>query len=113
MQSATNDGLLKTKIAILKKRIDKEIDDEELDKIFETHFDEVHKDFFKKLKEKFPQLSPKDLRLCAYIKMDISTKEISTLLNISYRGVEISRYRLRKKMELPREINLSTYLSSI
>lgn len=113
IQNTTEDGAVKAKMAILKKRIQKEIDDKQQNRIFETYFDEVHKDFFDRLKEKFPQLSPKDLRLCAYIRMNISSKEIATLLNISFRGVEISRYRLRKKMELSRDINLSTFLSNI
>lgn len=113
IQDETADSSVKTKMVILKKRIDKEIDNDQQNKIFETYFDEVHIDFFQRLKEKFSQLSPKDLRLCAYIRMNIPTKEIATLLNISDRGVEISRYRLRKKIELPREINLSTFLSNI
>lgn len=113
MQSETGDNSVKTKITILKKRIDKEIDNEQQNKIFESYFDDVHKDFFNRLKAKYPQLSPKDLRLCAYIRMNISTKEIATLLNISDRGVEISRYRLRKKIELSRDVNLSTFLSNI
>lgn len=113
IQSTTQDGVVKSKMAILKKRIEKELDDKNQNKIFETYFDEVHKEFFERLKAKYPQLSPKDLRLCAYIRMNISTKEIATLLNISYRGAEISRYRLRKKLDLPREVNLAAFLSGI
>lgn len=113
IQSATKDGLVKTKMAILRNRIEKEIDNNEQNKIFETYFEEVHADFFNRIKEKYPQLSPKDLRLCAYIRMDMSTKEISALLNITYRGAEINRYRLRKKLDLSREVNLATFLSNI
>jgi len=112
LQNSTDDASVRTKIALIKKRISKETENRQ-QKVFETYFDEVHEDFFERLKKKFPQLSPKDLRLCAYIRMNISTKEIATLLNISDRGVEITRYRLRKKMELSREINLSTFLSGI
>jgi ligand-binding sensor domain-containing protein/DNA-binding CsgD family transcriptional regulator len=103
----------KTKIFSLKKRINKEIDNKQQNQIFQTYFDEVHDEYFKRLKEQYPVLTPNDLRLCAFIKMNISTKEIATILNISYRGAEISRYRLRKKLELSREISLSTYLSGI
>lgn len=113
IQSATSDGATKSKLLILKKRIEKEIDNKNQSRIFETYFEEVHKEFFEKLKARYPQLSPNDLRLCAYIRMNIPTKEIATLLNISYRGVEISRYRLRKKMELSRDVNLTTFLSGI
>lgn len=109
----TSDSTIKTKMNQLKKRIDKEIDNEHQNKIFETYFEEVHADFFQRLKEQFPQLTPKDLRLCAYIRRNMSTKEIATLLNITERGVEISRYRLRKKLDLSREVNLSTFLLNL
>jgi ligand-binding sensor domain-containing protein len=113
IQNLTSDASSITKMVLIRKNIKKELDNEEQNKLFKTYFEDVHADFFKHLKEKYPKLTPGDLKLCAYIKMDISTKEISTLLNISYRGVEISRYRLRKKMELSRDINLSTFLSNI
>lgn len=113
IQNNTKDATVVTKLAIIKARIKKELDDKQQNRLFETYFEDVHADFFERLKEKYPQLSPGDLRLSAYIRMNISTKEIATLLNITYRGVEIRRYRLRKKMDLPREINLTTYLSNI
>jgi DNA-binding CsgD family transcriptional regulator len=80
---------------------------------FEDHFDAVHDNFLKTIKKQFPQLTPKDLRLCAYLRMNLSTKEIATLLNITPRGVEISRYRLRKKMNLPHDANLIEFMLSI
>ena len=103
----------KSKIFNLKKRIKKEIDIKQQSKIFETYFDEVHEEFFEKLKEKFPVLTPNDLRICAFIRMNLTTQEIATILNISYRGAEISRYRLRKKLGLDRSTNLSTFLTNI
>ncbi len=103
----------KNRILSLKKRIKKEVDIKQQSQIFETYFDEVHEEFFKKLKERYPNLSPNDLRICAFIRMNLTTKEIATILNISYRGAEISRYRLRKKLELDRSANLSTFLSNI
>ena len=113
VSDGTSDSTVKAKMTQLKKRIDKEIDNQHQNQIFETYFEEVHEDFFQRLKEQFPDLSPKDLRLCAYIRMNMSTKEIATLLNISERGVEISRYRLRKKLDLSREVNLSTFLLNL
>lgn len=113
IQKSTNDAQLKPKMAMLSKRLDKEIDNKQQNKIFETYFDEVHNEFFKRLKEKYPQLSPREMRICAYIRMNLTSKEIAALLNITDRGVEISRYRLRKKLDLPRETNLSTFLSNI
>jgi FixJ family two-component response regulator len=107
------DSSLKSKISLIINRIDKEFDDKKQNKLFETYFDEVHEDFFKRLTEKFPTLTPREQKLCAYIKMNIATKEIATLQNISTRGVEISRYRLRKKLGIDRDANLGTYISGI
>ncbi len=80
---------------------------------FEVHFDQVHEDFLKRLRANFPALTPKDLRLCAYLRMNLSTKEIAPLLNISIRGVEISRYRLRKKFDIERIENLTDFLMNV
>lgn len=102
----------KNKIHSLIRRIKKEIDIKHHNKIFETYFDEANEEFFRHLKQKHPDLTPYDLRLCAFIRMNISTKEIATILNISYRGAEVSRYRLRKKMDLSRDVNLSSYLTA-
>ena len=77
---------------------------------FALHFDKVHSDFLVALKEHFPKLSPNELKLCAYLRMNLSTKEIAQLMNISVRGVEISRYRLRKKLQIATETNLFEYL---
>lgn len=80
---------------------------------FEIHFDQVHSNFLQKLREQFPQLSPNDYRLCAYLRMNLSTKEIAPLLNISVRGVEASRYRLRKKLNLSNQVNLTEFIMRI
>ena len=77
---------------------------------FTVHFDKAHNDFFVALKEKHNNLTANELKLCAYLRMNLSTKEMAQLMNISVRGVEISRYRLRKKLQIPTEINLFTYL---
>lgn len=74
---------------------------------FAFHFDQVHVDFLKRLREHYPQLSINDYRLCAYLRMNLTTKEIAPLLNISVRGVEASRYRLRRKLELSNDVNLT------
>lgn len=91
-------------------------DDVRLDKNwerFETHFDQVHANFFKNLRAKHPELTPKDQKLCAYLRMNLATKEIAPLLNISVRGVEISRYRLRKKLNLDSDTNLVSFIMEI
>jgi hypothetical protein len=69
------------------------------------HFDKVHSDSIEGLKEKHPAISGNELKLCAYLRMNLSTKEIAQLMNISVRG-EISRYRLRKKSGISSETNL-------
>ncbi|MBC7902026.1 MAG: transcriptional regulator [Gemmatimonadaceae bacterium] len=80
---------------------------------FSVHFDKVHSDFLITLKEKYPNLSAHELKLCAYLRMNLSSKEIAQLMSISVRGVEISRYRLRKKLQLPTETNLFQFLFDI
>ena len=80
---------------------------------FEVYFDQVHENFFKRLRSKYPELTPKDQKLCAYLRMNLSTKEIAPLLNISVRGVEISRYRLRKKLKLDSDTNLVEFIMDV
>ena len=73
----------------------------------------MHSDFLADLKNTFPNLSANELKLCAYLRMNLSTKEIAQLMNISVRGVEISRYRLRKKLQIPTEVNLFDFLLNL
>lgn len=80
---------------------------------FAIHFDKVHSDFLQILKSVYPQLSAHELKLCAYLRMNLSSKEIAQLENISVRGVEISRYRLRKKLGIPTELNLFDFLMEL
>lgn len=80
---------------------------------FEKAFNEADKEFFKKLKQKHPELNNNDLRLCVYLRLNLSSKEIAPLLNISHRSVEIKRYRLRKKLDLERTINLNDYFINL
>ncbi len=77
---------------------------------FAAHFDNVHSDFFKNLKSRYPNLSAHELKLCAYLRMNLSSKEIAQLENISVRGVELGRYRLRKKIQIQTETNLFDFL---
>jgi DNA-binding CsgD family transcriptional regulator len=107
IKKSTSDELLKEKINSLITKIDKDIDHKKQWEVFESAFDEVHEDFLKRLQEKYPNLTPKELKLCAYLRMNISTKEIAPLMNISVRGVEICRYRVRKKLNIDRDQNLT------
>jgi len=90
--------------------IDNELDSPHDWEQFAVHFDSVHTDYLKNLKDRFPDLTASELKLCAYLRMNLSTKEISQLMNISIRGVETNRYRLRKKLDLPNETNLVDFL---
>ncbi len=77
---------------------------------FVQNFDTVHNDFFKRLKEQFPSLRTNDYKLCAYLRLNLTSKDISKLMNISTRSVETNRYRLRKKLELSNDTNLTEFL---
>lgn len=80
---------------------------------FKMYFEGVHKDFFSKLKKENPELSGGELRLCALIRLNLNLKEAATLLNISPDSVKTARHRLRKKLNLPEESNLTDYLMTV
>jgi DNA-binding NarL/FixJ family response regulator len=75
-----------------------------------AHFEKIHPGFFDRLREKFPQLTPNDHKLCALLRMNLSTKEISQILKITAPSTEISRIRLRKKLALPKHVNLVQFI---
>lgn len=95
------------------KMLDRHIVSEDEHALFEEGFNKVHENFFRQLLEKYPELTPPDLRLAAYLKMNLSNKEIAPLLNISVRGLEIKRYRLRKKLNLETDDNLISFMMQI
>ena len=77
---------------------------------FEYHFDQVHGDFLTRLRNDYPSLSPNEQKLCTLLRLNLNTKEIANLLSISLRGVEVARYRLRKKLQLDKGQNLSKFI---
>lgn len=81
------------------------------DHTFEIQMDELHQEFFKKLKDHFPNLSNNDLRLCAYIKVGLNSKEIADIMNIRPSSSYINRSRLRKKLNLNTEVDLYDFLN--
>jgi DNA-binding CsgD family transcriptional regulator len=103
---------IKRLLLIVSNKIDSNIKSDDVLKRIEEQFDLVHNNFMKRLQAKHPDLSLNERMMCAYIKMDLSSKEIAPLLNISVRGVETVRYRIRKKLLLEREDNLADYLNS-
>lgn len=104
-----------TKFAILK--ISKELKKSVELKIWEEfalRFKEVHTDFYYQLMETYPNLSPSEQRLCAFLRLNLSTKEISELTGQTTRAIEMARFRLRKKLNISgTEDNLVTFLSQI
>jgi ligand-binding sensor domain-containing protein len=101
---------VKSKLNNLIENFNKEITTEKDWEYFEMHFDKVHQNFLSKLKTTFPELSAVDIKLAAFIKMDLSNKEIADLMNKSVRSIESSRYRLRKSLGLNQGDNLSDFL---
>jgi hypothetical protein len=77
---------------------------------FELHFDEVHENFLKRLKEKYPDLKPLYIKLCAYIRMRLSSKQMASLMNTSLASVEKNRYRLREKLKLEEGVKLTDFI---
>lgn len=102
-----------SKLKSVIKTIDNNINNTDDWKFFEEAFNNADKDFLKKIKSKHPSLTSNDLKLCAYLRLNLSSKEIAPLLNISSRSVEVKRYRLRKKMDLPHESSLTNYILEI
>lgn len=107
------DDSAKTEFSKLHKSILKEVNTDKSWKDLEKHIKNVHFDFLKRLKEKYPTISPRELDLSTYLLMNMSTKEIAEIMNISTGGVELARYRLRKKLGLNKKENLIGFLMSI
>lgn len=81
--------------------------------IFENNLSQIHHGFITSLSSKYPQLTSKDIKLCIYLKMNLSSKEIAPLMNISFRGVELHRYRLRKKLGLSSDDSLYKFMLTL
>lgn len=79
---------------------------------FEENFNVVYDDFMKKLTEQFTNLKESDRKLCAYLRMGLSSKEMASLLNMSVRSIETARYRLRKKLNLESGENLTDFIQN-
>lgn len=94
------------------KNIDSQINSRYWDDFYER-YDELHNDFLKKITNSYPELTVAEIKLCALIRLNLSSKEICALTNRSLRTVENIRYRIRKKMKVDRNIGLSQYILSI
>ncbi|MCT4590047.1 MAG: LuxR C-terminal-related transcriptional regulator [Carboxylicivirga sp.] len=113
IKSLKDNSEISHKLDSLIKKINKDLDSESHWEVFELHLEQVHADFLKRLKEKHPGLSSRENKLCAYIRMGMSSKEIAVLMNVSYRAVENNRYRLRQNLNIESGENLSRYINGI
>lgn len=109
----TMDDTTRQQFNRLNKTINKELNTDKSWNNLEKHIRNVHFDFLKRLKEKYPAITPREMDLATYLLMNMSTKEIADIMNISDGGVELARYRLRKKLDLPRKENLTGFLMNI
>lgn len=102
----SNKGLIERVI----RNINTDIDSDQDWHQFKIHFDKVHEDFLERLKQEYPDLSPKDLQLAAYLRLNLSSKEIASMMNITIRSIEGCRYRLRKHLNLSGQTNLNEFI---
>lgn len=110
-EKSNNEG--QVMLTAIIKQIEKDNDIRKEWEQFEQHFNQTNNNFFIVLKEKYPGLTPHDIRMCGYLRMNLSNKEIAALQNISLRGVEKSRFRLRKKMQLENDKNIISFLMDL
>jgi hypothetical protein len=107
-QEKTKDSLLRI-AGDLQKSIDVEIWDE-----FELRFKQVHGDFYERLTQRFPDLSPSELKLCAFLRLNLTTKEICKLTGQQTTSLEIARHRLRKKLGISNtQTNLISFIAQV
>jgi hypothetical protein len=108
----SGDQILTTKdFQVMMKQINDNLTVQDDKNLFNASFEDVHDAFLKKLKSEYPELTGDDLRLAAYLRMNLASKDIAPLFNISIRGMENKRYRLRKKMNLPGDTNLTEFFT--
>ncbi|AWG23718.1 LuxR family transcriptional regulator [Flavobacterium faecale] len=112
LKKSTEDGDSRSIKSVI-STINKNITGKDSWSVFQDAFAKTDKEFLKKMKEIHPNLTANDLKLCAYLRLNLSSKEIAPLLNISVRSVEIKRYRLRKKMDLAHEQGLAEYILAV
>ncbi len=105
-----SEGRIRKQLRNTIKLLEDQINGDSNWKHFETHFNQIHDNSLERLKEEYPDLSHREIRLCAYLKLNLSSKEIAPLMGISYRGVESLRFRVRKKMNLDTSVNLTDYI---
>ncbi len=110
LKKSTDVSSILSQLNRMERSIKQNIEQDDNWKRFEENFDLVYENYLKRLNEAYPSLSVSDKKLCAYLKMDLTSKDIAQLMNMTLRSVEMNRYRLRKKLELDRDVNLGEFL---
>ena len=110
IQRNTDKNVVLKRLANVERSSRQNIQSDDNWKKFEENFDLVYENYLKRLGTQFPDLNITDKKICAYIKMGLSSKDMSPLHNMSVRSIETNRYRIRKKMDMEREMNLSDFL---
>jgi DNA-binding CsgD family transcriptional regulator len=80
---------------------------------FEVRFQQVHQEFYQKLMQKYPDLTPNEIKICAFLKLNMTSKDISAITFQSVKSLEVARHRLRKKMGIDRDDNLVSVLQDL
>lgn len=101
------------RLGMIDEKLRMSLDQEKDNALFEMKVDRAHEEFFLRLAERYPQLSQKEKRLAAFLRLDFSSKEIASMFNIEAKSVDMGRYRLRKKLGIPQGQNLVTFLLEI
>ena len=109
-QNALTGKMQKKQSEQLIEKINQNLSEEDEWSVFQENFDLIHKNFFRNLKSTYPDLTPADLRLCALLRLNYTTKEIARMQNLSLRGVEAARYRLRKKIDIQENEDLVSFM---
>jgi outer membrane protein assembly factor BamB len=110
---AGNEKEIRQRLLVAGNKIDLNTNSEEVLHRIEEEFDLIHNNFMTRLQERHPELSFNERMMCAYLKMNLTSKEIAPLFNFSIRGAETMRYRIRKKLGLAREESLQEYLNKV
>ncbi len=100
----------KDSLRTLMGKLNSSSDNREFWDIYQKNFDLIHENFFRNLRTRYPSLTSSDLKFCALLRLNLTSKEISQFTNLTVRGVEAARYRLRKKFNLPEGTHLIDFL---
>ena len=101
------------RLAKLSRTVDNALDVDKDWEDFKLYFENVHKDFFKNLKQQYPDLGNSELKLCALLKLNLNMKETAAIMGISPESVKTARYRLRKKLQLGKDDSLTDFVMSL